>query len=91
MEVVLVAAEGLIHDLVLILAGKEGHGLAHASEARRLRAWADVLGMTGTAGLLDAVRAARSDLDANVNGRLVMDTLLSRWARELGRARTAPA
>jgi DNA polymerase-3 subunit delta' len=90
-EVVLVTAEGLIHDLVLILAGKEAQGLAHASEARRLRAWADVLGMTGTACLLDAVRSARADLDANVNGRLVMDTLLSRWARELGRARTAPA
>jgi DNA polymerase-3 subunit delta' len=54
-----------------------------------VQAWAAVLQAPGVVRLSEAVRAARGQLDANVNGRLVVESLLARFATELGRARTA--
>jgi DNA polymerase-3 subunit delta' len=88
-EEVMKSAESLVHDLVLLVSKGDQAVLSNASEIGRLRAWAAVLGYPGIRNLMAAIASARSDLGANLNGRLVMDTLLSRWARELGKARKA--
>jgi DNA polymerase III subunit delta' len=51
-------------------------------------AWADRLGLMGLVRLDQAMREAQLDLEANVNPRLAMDALLSRFGAELrpGRA-----
>lgn len=54
-----------------------------------VQAWGTVLHAPGVVRLSEAVRAARGRLDANVNGRLVVESLLARFATELGPARTA--
>lgn len=46
--------------------------------------WARALGVPGAGRVGEAVGRARADLDRFVNGRLVMDHLLSEVARELG-------
>lgn len=46
-------------------------------------AWADRLGMMGLVRLDQAMREAQLDLEANVNPRLAMDALLSRFGAEL--------
>jgi DNA polymerase-3 subunit delta' len=89
-HVVLRVAESLVHDGVLLLSGENPEVLSNASEIDRLRVWVDVLGYPGLSNLTAAIARARNDLGANVNGRLVMDTLLTRWARELGTARKKP-
>ncbi len=86
-ETVLRTAESLIHDVVLLLSGEETEALSNVSERERLFSWSNALGYPGASNLLGAIAQARDDLGANVNGRLVIDTLLSRWARELGAAR----
>ena len=84
-------AESLLRDLVHIHARGNEAMLANPTEVNRLSAWCAVLDFGGIERLSEAVHAARSDLGANVHGRLVLDTLLCSWARELGPARKAEA
>lgn len=61
--------------------------LYNPDQRARVSAWAGVLDAGGVARCAAAVSEARSQLDANVNGRILTDALLTRLATELGPAR----
>jgi len=78
--------EGLVRDAALVGAGQTG-GLLNADRESLVQAWADALWPRGVQALQKAIADARDQLHLNVNGRLLIETLLSRFAAALGRAR----
>lgn len=61
--------------------------LYNPRQRRRIEAWAQRLDAGGIGRCSAAVQAARSQLDAFVNGRMMADALLCRMATELGSVR----
>ena len=54
-----------------------------------VEAWSHALDAQGLCRMTEALDLARSNLSANVSGRLVLEALVARMATELGAARTA--
>lgn len=86
-ERVLDVLEHWMRDVMVVISGDASLSLYNADRARVLAAWANSLGAPGVARLVEAIAEARRNLAANVNGRLVLDALLSRVATEAGPAR----
>ncbi len=73
----LAALEIILRDLLILKAGGETDTLVHAGRERRMHALADRLG--GEEALLDMadrIELARSDLERNVNRKILLETLL---------------
>jgi DNA polymerase-3 subunit delta' len=68
-----------------------GDQLFNADRREVIDAWAQSLDLDGIQRLSAAIRRARGDIEAHVNTRLVLDTLLTRMATELGQARLVGA
>ena len=81
--------ETLVRDAMAVGSGANLSSLNRDQE-ERVRLWAEALWPGGGARIQRAVGDAREQLDRNVSGRLVVETLLSHVATELGRARRAP-
>jgi DNA polymerase-3 subunit delta' len=80
------ALEELLRDTVLVGAGR-GDAVLHADRAPMLEAWAAALLPGGVARLERSVALARDRLRLNVNGRVVLEALLSAVNLELSQAR----
>jgi DNA polymerase-3 subunit delta' len=87
-ERVLDVLEGLVRDTTLVGAGQEV-GLLNQDRLPLVRAWADALWPRGVQKLQAALFRARRQLHLNVNGRLMIETLLCQFAATLGKARKA--
>lgn len=79
------ALELLTRDALVVAAKGEAATLLGHDRPELARAWADRLGLDGAWAIATALQAARDDLARFVNGRLVMDDLLTRIVLELGR------
>ncbi len=80
--------EGLVRDAALVGAGRT-EGLLNEDRQALVQAWSDALWPRGIQILQRALSQAREQLFLNVNGRLMIETLLSRFAAALGKARRA--
>ena len=87
-EALLDVLEGLVRDTALVGAG-HAEGLLNEDRDTLLQAWAEALWPRGVGRLQQALAESRGQLVLNVNGRLMVETLLCRFAAALGRARTA--
>lgn len=79
------ALELLTRDALVVAARGQRGALLGDDRPDLAVAWADRLGMAGAWTVSEALQEARADLDRFVNGRLVMDTLLTRITFQLGR------
>jgi len=80
--------EGLLRDVALCATGRED-GWLNEDRPSLVQAWSGALWPRGLQHTQAAVHRARGQLQLNVNGRLLLETVLSALAAELGRARTA--
>jgi DNA polymerase-3 subunit delta' len=87
-EALLDVLEGLVRDAALVGAGR-AEGLLNEDRETLIQAWADALWPRGVQTLQAALAQSREQLFLNVNGRLLLETLLSRFAAALGKARLA--
>ncbi len=87
-ELLLDVLEGLVRDAALVGGGRS-EGLLNCDRLALIEAWAEALWPRGVHRLQDALAQAREQLFLNVNGRLLVETLLSRFAANLGKARVA--
>jgi hypothetical protein len=78
--------ESLVRDAMAVGAGADLESLNRDQE-ERVHSWAGALWPGGGERVQRAIGDAREQLDSNVSGRLVVETLLSHVATELGRAR----
>ncbi len=84
------ALQLLMRDVLHRLAsGAPAERLYNSDRLELVDAWADRLGYLGLVRLDQAMREAQLDLEANVNPRLAMDALLSRFGAELRPGRSA--
>ena len=74
--------EELLRDTVLV-AHAHHHRLLHGDRLPLLQAWAGALYPEGVGRMQVALGAARERLRLNVNGRTVLEALLSQLAQEL--------
>lgn len=81
--------EDLLRDGVIQICGARVP-LRSPSLAPLTLAWGEVLWPSGTIRCSKAIEEARLSINANANGRLILDALLARIATELGRARQIP-
>lgn len=79
------ALEGLLRDAVVVGAGRPERALNPGDPARAQR-WAQALWPTGVDRLQRRVDEARVRVGLNVNGRLLVESLLAHVALELGAA-----
>ncbi len=79
--------EELLRDATLQAHGATT-GLLHPAFQRTTEAWSKALWPHGMGRCQEAVQAARRDLDAYINGKTLMDALFTRFATELGAARS---
>ncbi len=82
------ALERLNRDALLRSTGARQEWLYSADRIDVIDAWAEALDCSGCAAIAAAIARTRLELTAYVNGRLMLDTLLTRVATELGRARS---
>jgi hypothetical protein len=82
------ALEELLRDTVLVASGRPEH-LVHPDREPLLAAWAAALYPGGVGRLERAIALARDRLRLNVNGRVVLEALLSAVNLELAHARPA--
>ena len=80
------AVEELLRDVVFLAAGRPD-GVLHPEHVGRLRAWAEALHPGGVGRMEKAVAVARDRLRLNVNGRVVLEALLTALNLELSQAR----
>lgn len=80
------AVEELLRDAVIIASGRPEAAL-HQAHLARLRIWAAALYPGGVARMERAVASARDRLRLNVNGRVVLEALLSALNLELSQVR----
>jgi DNA polymerase-3 subunit delta' len=80
------AVEELLRDVVLVAAGRDGQ-VIHHEHLGRLRLWAAEVHPGGVARLERAVASARDRLRLNVNGRVVLEALLTALNLEFSAAR----
>ncbi|MEE2752110.1 MAG: hypothetical protein VX519_11830 [Myxococcota bacterium] len=87
-ERLFVVVESLVRDAALVGSGSSG-GLVHSDQREMVTRWSVALWPSGVERLQQALDEARLRLTRNVAGRLVVESLLSDLATELGRARRA--
>lgn len=80
------ALEELLRDVVLIAGGRPDHVL-HPDHLPRLRGWASAMYPSGVGRLEQAIAVARDRMRLNVNGRVVLEALLTAVNLELSQAR----
>ena len=85
-ELVLDAVEELLRDVVMVAAGRES-AVLHADRLVLLRRWALAMMPGGVARMDRAVSAGRDRLRLNVNGRIVLEALISTLNLELSQVR----
>jgi DNA polymerase-3 subunit delta' len=78
--------ESLVRDAMAVGAGAN-LGTLNRDQQERVNRWATALWPGGGERIQRAMGDAREQLDRNVSGRLVVETLLSHVATELGRTR----
>ena len=88
-ERLLLVLESLVRDAMTVGSGAN-LGSLNRDQQERVNLWASALWPGGGQRIQRAVGDAREQLDRNVSGRLVVETLLSHVATELGRARRGP-
>ena len=79
------ALEELLRDVVLVACGRPAD-VRHRAHLERLRLWAQVLYPGGIARMERGIAAARDRMRLNVNGRVVLEALLSALNREFSAA-----
>lgn len=80
-------AERILGDALVVVAHSDTDAPAprfNPDRPETVGRWARALGYSGVVRMSAAIQRARTDLEANVNPRLVADTLLCRMATELG-------
>lgn len=80
------ALEELLRDAVFVASGRE-HAALHQVHLDALSVWASALYPGGIGRMEKAIAAARDRLKLNVNGRVVLEALLSVLNLELSQAR----
>ncbi|MDP2309025.1 MAG: DNA polymerase III subunit delta' [Pseudomonadota bacterium] len=80
------ALEELLRDTVFVASGREEDAL-HQAHLGALSVWASALFPGGVARMEKAIAAARDRLRLNVNGRVVLEALLTALNLELSQAR----
>lgn len=85
-ELVLEILEELLRDTVLIANGQPQKVL-HQPHLTLLKRWSFALYPGGVGRLLQAIGAARDRLRLNVNGRVVLEALLSQLNLEISQVR----
>ncbi len=80
------AVEELLRDVVVVASGRPDAAL-HPAHLGRLRVWADALHPGGVARMERAIAVARDRLRLNVNGRVVLEALLTTLNLELSQVR----
>ena len=87
-ERLFMVVESLVRDVTLVGTGS-GKELVNSDQLEMVSRWAGALWPSGVERLQAALNEARARLSRNVAGRLVVESLLSDLATELGRARRA--
>lgn len=85
-ELVVQVLEELLRDTALCAADRRDHVL-HVGHLPRLERWAGAMWPTGIGRMERAVASARDRLRLNVNGRVVLEALLTALNLELSQAR----
>jgi DNA polymerase-3 subunit delta' len=81
--------EELLRDAAMLGAGMDATVLLHPDREAASRRWAQVLYPGGLATMERAIQQARASLAVHVGARLVLESLLTETATELGAARRA--